>query len=101
MSKMKQLLMRNKKELSESKKRESELLTTVEECENQLERERQEAEETKVRGSLYQNCCSLDFILGWRGGFSYALLKNKIRTPPPCLQQNNPPPSPSEHKLFM
>ena len=49
MSKMKQLLMRNKKELSESKKRESELQASLEELDNQLEGERQESEETKVR----------------------------------------------------
>ena len=47
-TKLKQLLVRNKKELGEAKKREGELQTSVDELRSQMEMEKQIAESAKV-----------------------------------------------------
>ena len=47
-AKLKQLLMRNKKELGESKKREGELQQTIQELHSKMEVEKQIAESAKV-----------------------------------------------------
>ena len=49
MNKLKALLVKNKKELSESRKRETESVERVEELMADMERERGAAEESKVR----------------------------------------------------
>ena len=48
-AKLKQLLMRNKKELGEAKKREGELQLSVQELHSKMEAETQNAESAKVR----------------------------------------------------
>lgn len=51
MTKLKQLLMKNKKELSEGKRREEELQTTVSALQGLLEEEKQGSEQAKVEVS--------------------------------------------------
>ena len=51
-TKLKQLLMRNKKELGESKKREGELQQTIQELHSNMEAEKQTAELAKVSMSV-------------------------------------------------
>lgn len=48
MAKLKQLLMRNKKELGESKKKEGELQQAIQELHSKMEAEKQIAESAKV-----------------------------------------------------
>ena len=48
MTKLKQLLVRNKKELGESKKKEGELQTSLDELHSKMEMEKQLAESAKV-----------------------------------------------------
>ena len=52
MTKLKQLLVRNKKELGESKKREGDLQTSLDDLQSKMEMEKQIAESAKVLTSL-------------------------------------------------